>query len=62
MIVVILLLERLNDELLQSNLQRLFVANLAAGLLFDAVSVDYALETTENEELKCDGGIVGLTR
>ncbi len=43
------------------NCYRLFVANLAARL-FNAVPMDYALETTENEELKGDGGIEGLPR
>ena len=60
MCVMLLLMKQLPQEVESAFEEGLFVAKLTEGH-FNAVWLDYALETTENKALKGTGGIIGLT-
>ena len=58
--VSLLLMNRLPPEVVSAFEEGSFVAKLSHGR-FNAVWMDYTLETTENKALKGTGGIIGLT-
>lgn len=58
--VMLLLMNRLPPEVKIQFEDKQFVAKLSRGK-FNAVWLDYALEATENKNLKGTGGIIGLT-
>lgn len=60
MTVLVMLMQRLPDEVKSAFEEGLFVAKLTDGK-FNNVWLDYTLETTENKALKGSGGIIGLT-
>ena len=58
--VLMMLMQRLPDEVAAAFKEGLFVAKLTDGK-FNKVWLDYTLEATENKALKGSGGIIGLT-
>ena len=58
--VLLLMMQRLPDEIKTAFENGQFVAKLTKGT-FNAVWLDYTLETTANKSLKGNGGIIGLT-
>jgi len=60
MTYLVLQMQRIPSDLLESFQNGHFVAKLTNGT-FNSVWIDYVLEVTENKALKSSGGIIGLT-
>ena len=58
--LLLILMNRLPKEVMESFTQKGFIAKLSDGR-FNGVWIDYALETTQNKALKGSGGLIGLT-
>ena len=57
---LLMAMKRLPKEISDAFMQQGFIAKLSQGR-FNGVWIDYALEATENKDLKGSGGIIGLT-